>query len=82
MKHLHEDITLTQILGIKQIPKASALGNWLRSMGNSAEGMPSLTELNSRVLNTALHHHKGITLDTDATEIISHKADAVWKSKK
>ncbi len=82
VKHLHEDTALTQILGIKQIPKASALGNWLRRMGNSAEGTQALVEVNRRVLKTALHHRKGITLDIDATEIISHKADAKWTYKK
>lgn len=34
VKHFHEDEALTQVLGIKQMPKASALGNWLRRMGN------------------------------------------------
>ena len=35
VKHLHDDTALTQVLGIKQIPNASALGNWLRRMGNT-----------------------------------------------
>lgn len=38
--------------------------------------------MNKRILKTALHHYKGITLDIDATEIISQKADAQWTYKK
>ena len=76
VKHFHEDEALTQVLGIKQMPKASALGNWLRRTGNDGQGMKSLSCVSKRVLKTALHRRKGITLDIDATEIISHKADA------
>ena len=82
VKHLHEDTALTQLLGIEQIPKASALGNWLRRMGNVPEGMRSLVEVNKHVLASALHQRKGITLDIDATEIISQKASAEWTYKK
>ena len=78
VKHFHDDEALTQLLGIKQMPKASALGNWLRRMGNNGQGMKSLSHVNERVLKAALHRCKGITLDIDATEIISHKADAQW----
>ena len=82
VKHLHEDSALTQVLGIKHLPKASALGNWLRRMGNTPQGMQSLVNVNKRVLKTALHQRKGVTLDIDATEIISQKADAQWTYKK
>lgn len=82
VKHFHEDEALTQVLGIKQIPQASALGNWLRRTGNDGQGMKSLSCVNKRVLKTALHRCKGITLDIDATEIFSHKADAQWAYKK
>lgn len=82
VKHLHDDTALMQVLGIEQIPKASALGNWLRRMGNTPEGMQSLIKVNKRVLKTALHHRRGVTLDIDATEIISQKADAKWTYKK
>ena len=44
--------------------------------------MESVSRVNKRVLKTALHRCKGITLDIDATEIISQKADAQWTYKK
>ena len=82
VKHFHDDEALTQVLGIKHMPKASALGNWLRRTGNTHQGMESVSRVNKRVLKTALHRCKGITLDIDATEIISQKADAQWTYKK
>ncbi len=81
VKHFHDDEALTQILGIKQMPKASAIGNWLRRMGNNGLGMNALSCVNRGVLKAALQRCKGVTLDIDATEIISHKADAQWTYK-
>jgi protein-tyrosine phosphatase len=82
VKHFHDDEALTPLLGIKQMPKANAIGNWLRRMGNNGQGLPSLSKVNKGVLKAALHRCKGITLDIDATEIISHKADAQWTYNK
>lgn len=82
VKHFHDDEALTQVLGIQKIPKASAIGNWLRRMGNNGQGLKSLSDVNKGVLKAALHRCKGITLDIDATEIISHKADAQWTYNK
>jgi len=82
VKHFHDDEALTPLLGIKQMPKASAMGNWLRRMGNNGQGLQALSCVNKGVLKTALHRCKGITLDIDATEIISSKADAQWTYNK
>jgi len=80
--NLHQDRALTEVLGFKRIPKATAIGNWLRKMGNDDKTFESLTELNKVFLQTALHTRKNITLDIDATEIISGKKDAKWTYKK
>ena len=82
VKHFHDDQVLTEVLGIKNMPKASAIGNRLRRMGNNGQGLKSLSNVNKGVLKAALHRCKGITLDIDATEIISHKADAQWTYNK
>ena len=55
VKHLHEDQALSQVLGIKHIPRASALGNWLRRMGKSDVGLQALKKVNKRLLKAALH---------------------------
>lgn len=82
VKHLHQDPALTLVLGINRIPKASALGNWLRRMGKSDLGLQALKKVNQHLLKAALHKRKGITLDIDATEIISQKAEAKWTYNK
>ncbi|MCK5478154.1 MAG: IS1380 family transposase [Methylococcales bacterium] len=82
VKHFHDDEALTPLLGIKQMPKASAIGNWLRRMGNNGQGLQALSQVNKRVLKAALHRCRGITLDIDATEIISHKTEAQWTYNK
>ena len=46
-KHLHEDQALSQILGMNHIPKASALGNWLRRMGKNHLGQQALKKVNN-----------------------------------
>lgn len=80
--NLHQDLALTEVLGLKQIPKATAIGNWLRKTGSDDKTFEFLTELNKVFLQTALHNKKAITLDIDATEIISGKKEAKWTYKK
>jgi hypothetical protein len=82
VKQLHEDQALSQVLGINRTPKASALGNWLRRMGKSKQGLKALKKVNQHLLKAALHKRKGVTLDIDATEVISQKADAKWTYNK
>ncbi|ORU92585.1 MAG: hypothetical protein A6F72_05070 [Cycloclasticus sp. symbiont of Poecilosclerida sp. N] len=78
VKHFHDDPTLVQTLGTQQMPKACALSNRLRRMGNNGQGLAPLSNVNKGALKAALHHCKEITLDIDATQIISHKADAQY----
>jgi len=78
VRHLRDDNALRTILDLKNIPQASSLGAWLRRMGDNEQSFSALTEINKAILKSALHNHKGITLDIDATEIIANKADAKW----
>jgi len=80
--NLHQDRALTQVIGLRRISKATAIGNWLRKMGNDDKTFASLTELNKVFLQVALHNKKHVTLDIDATEIISNKKDAKYTYKK
>lgn len=82
VRHLQEDDALTSVLGFETIPKASTLGAWLRRAGNNKETFTGLREVNKAILSSALHHRKSITLDIDATEIVSAKSDAKWTYNK
>jgi hypothetical protein len=82
VRHLREEDALLSVLGLKQIPKASALGEWLRRMGKEPTAFKAWNRVNQRVLQTALHHKNEVTLDIDATEVIASKAEAQWTYKK
>jgi hypothetical protein len=78
--NIAEDKTLCILLGLEDIPKPSTLGGWLRRMGK-IQFLTLWHEVNKVTLKAALHHCKGVTLDIDATEIISHKSSAKWTYK-
>jgi len=82
VRHLHEESTLLSVLGVKRMPRSSALGDWLRCMGQQSIAFSAWKAVNQRVLAAALHNKKAITLDIDATEIIANKRDAQWTYKK
>ena len=82
VRHLHDDEALRTLLGLYRLPQATTLGDWLRRMGGAPGIQTSWERVNQSLLQSALHRCKGITLDIDATEIISHKAHAKWTYKK
>lgn len=51
-------------------------------MGENKLGLQALKEVNQHLLKAALHKCKGVTLDIDATEVISQKADTKWTYNK
>ena len=81
VRHLNDDGALRTVLGLDKIPQASSLGNWLRRLGNDPQSFVAWMNVNQAILKAALHQRKGITLDIDATEIITHKAEAQWTYK-
>jgi hypothetical protein len=82
IRHLQEDEALRTVLGLKQLPGATTLGDWLRRIGNQPQIDEAWVKVNRAVLQSALHHRKKITLDIDATEIIANKAGAKWTYNK
>lgn len=82
VRHLSDDDALRLVLDLKTIPQASSLGAWLRRMGENKESFIALREVNKSILKSALHNRKGITLDIDATEIVTAKSDAKWTYNK
>lgn len=82
VRHIHDDQALRTVLDIDVMPKASALGGWLRRMGADNTCFSAWEKVNQSVLKSALHQCKSVTLDIDATEIVAHKAQAQWTYKK
>ena len=74
LKYLKKDEAITKLLGLKNIPQPDSVGDWLRRTGSS--GVNSISLINKELCRIALKDIKHITLDIDASEIISNKKEA------
>ena len=74
LKYLKKDEAITKLLGLKTIPQPDSVGNWLRRTGTT--GVNATALVNKELCRIALKDTKHITLDIDASEIISHKKEA------
>jgi hypothetical protein len=81
IRHLKEDKALRTVLGLKKLPAATTLGEWLRRTSKLPQIPNSWVKVNKALLRSALYHRKKVTLDIDATEIVAHKASAQWTYK-
>lgn len=77
VRHLKDDEALRTVLGLKSVPQACTLGNWVRRMSEEPDIEKAMVELNKVALKSALHSRKGITLDIDATGVVSSKKGAL-----
>ena len=58
-----------ELFGCGKLPRAKILGNWLRCVGRSDQGIQGLGDIDRTILTTALYKRKRITLDIFATVI-------------
>ena len=82
IRHIKDDEGLRAVLDLNKLPKATTLGDWLRRMGNQPRIQDAWVKVNKTLLQSALHRCKKVTLDIDATEIVSHKSEAQWTYNK
>lgn len=78
IRHLRDDEALREVLDLKTLPSATALGDWLRRMGKVAKVDDAWVAVNQPVLQSTLYRCNKVTLDIDATEIVSNKTSADW----
>jgi len=83
LRELKREEGLMELMGREEIPEPDTVGDWLRRMGDPKAGQPGLEgldrvrdKINGRVLKR--DGNKEYTLDADATEIVSEKADALF----
>jgi len=76
--HLHTESLLLKLGGIKKIPGADTLARWLKRHGQA--GASLVHQLNRTVIakTAKLLRVKHVTLDIDATVILTDKAGAKW----
>ena len=82
VRHLQGDEALRHVLDLTVLPSATTLGEWLRRIGSDPTISDAWVAVNQAVLQSLLHRCKQVTLDIDATEVISHKARADWTYNK
>ena len=82
IRHLKDDEALREVLDLDALPSATTLGDWLRRMGKAPKIEDAWVAVNQAVLQSALHRCNKVTLDIDATEVVSHKSSAAWTYNK
>ena len=77
VREIRGDESLREVLGLDEIPSSSAIGDWLRRMGErgGVQGMERVNdEITARVFKG--DDRKGYTLIVDPTMVESHKREA------
>jgi hypothetical protein len=76
-REIRGDVGLREVLGLKDMPSADAVGDWLRRGGRKG-GLEGLEKVNRKILKRGLkgRKRKDYTLDIDATGIESEKESA------
>jgi phage gp46-like protein len=77
VREIREDCSLREAIELKRIASCSAIGDWLRRMGQRG-GIPAMERVNDRVVSKVLkgEDQKGYTLMVDPTLIESDKREA------
>ena len=84
LRELKEEVSLRELLEMKDLPVSCTVGDWLRRMGRDNQGLSGLGRANHHAVAEVLKRDKRTehTLDTDATVIESEKEEAKWTYKK
>jgi len=77
VREIREDYTLRELTGLKYIPSSSAIGDWLKRMGDRG-GIEGMERVNRAIIRRVLKEgdSEGYTLIIDPTLIEAEKRDA------
>ena len=83
LRELKNEEGLMRLIGRDEIPEPDTVGDWLRRMGDPKRGQPGLSglgQLRDRINQRIMKRdgREDYTLDSDATEIIGEKTDALF----
>jgi len=77
LRELRAEQEVLEELGLKAVPDAGTVGDWLRRQGE--EGVAGLEQVNRELIQGVLQQEgEELTLDVDATPIEAEKQDAQW----
>lgn len=84
LREIKGEVSLSELLGMKDLPASCTMGDWLRRMGEDGRGLEGLGKVNRHMMERGLKPDKveEYTLDVDATVIESEKEEAKWTYKK
>lgn len=84
LREIKREVSLRELLGMKELPASCTVGDWLRRMGKDGRGLWGLGKANRHEVIEVLRRDNRIeyTLDTDTTLIEAEKADAQWSYQK
>ena len=78
VRELRAEQEVLKQVGMKRLPEAGTIGDWLRRMGRGV-GIERMGQLNEELTQAYLANQpEEITLDVDATVIEADKAEAEW----
>ena len=84
LREIKGEVSLRELLEMKELPASCTVGDWLRRMGEDGRGLSALGKVSQHVVGEVLRrdNRSEYTLDTDASIIEAEKAEAQWTYKK
>jgi hypothetical protein len=84
LREIKGEVSLRELLEMKELPASCTVGDWLRRMGRDGRGLSGLGKANQHMVAEILKRDKRTeyTLDADATVIEAEKEEAKWTYKK
>ena len=84
LREIRGEVSLRELLEIKELPASCTVGDWLRRMGGDGRGLSGLGKVNDHVVAEVLKrdHRIEYTLDNDASVIEAEKQESRWTYKK
>lgn len=84
LREIKGEVSLRELLGMKDLPASCTVGDWLRRMGCDGKGLSRLGNVSDHVTAEVLKRdtRTGYTLDSDAVVVEAEKEEAQWTYKK
>lgn len=84
LREIKAEISLRELLEMKELPASCTVGDWLRRMGKDGRGLLGLGKVSDYLVTEVLRRdcRTEYTLDSDATVIEAEKEGAQWTYKK
>ena len=84
LREIRAEVSLRELLGMKELPASCTVGDWLRRIGKDGRGLWGLGKVNTYEVTEVLRrdNRTEYTLDTDASLIEAEKAEAQWSYQK